>query len=57
MQSGAMTETSSKAQEKVRLKDAELMAAAIQMVTEQPTPEAQAEMAENLAQNMTDDQK
>ena len=33
------------------------MAAAIQMVTEQPTPEAQADMAENLAQNMTDDQK
>ena len=27
------------------------------MVTEQPTPEAQADMAENLAQNMTDDQK
>ena len=38
-------------------KDSELMAAAIQLVTSQPTPEAQASMAEQLASQMTEEQK
>ena len=42
---------------KAETKDSDLMAAAIQAVTSQPTPEAQAEMAESLAQQMSEEQK